>query len=34
MKDYMAKVGTIFEINGKLLMAEKYDKDMTSKYIN
>ena len=28
MKDYMAKVGTIFEINGKLLMAEKYDKDM------
>ena len=28
MKDYMAKAGTIFEINGKLLMAEKYDKDM------
>lgn len=27
MRDYMAKAGTIFEINGKLLMATRYDDD-------
>lgn len=28
MKDYMAKVGTIFKINGKVYIAEKYEENM------